>query len=75
MAKAVKVKKAAKPKTARVRGIGKTVGVGDERFKILGCHRDKSVADEKASAIKSTHKTKVILNPKTGSYCLAAKKK
>lgn len=69
------VKKAAKPKTARVRGIGKTIAVGDERYNIVSCHREKSVADEKAASLKATHKTKVVLNPKTGSHCLAAKKK
>jgi hypothetical protein len=75
MAKVVKIKKAAKPKTARVRGIGKTVGIDGERFNIVSCHREKAVADEKAASMKATHKTKVILNSKTGSHCLAVKKK
>jgi hypothetical protein len=74
MAKATKTTKA--KKSAKVRGLGKTTTVRDERHEVVSCHKDESVAKEKSEAIKKAgNKSSVKLNPSTGSYCVTKGKK
>jgi hypothetical protein len=71
MAKAKKTKKPAK-----IRGLGKTTTVRDERHEVISCHKDEAVAKEKSEAIKkSGYKSAVKLNPSTGNHCVTKGKK